>query len=1101
MFSMSSSTHDYPAADKMALLWAKGPFAVIEWLPDYTIIDWNPGATRIFGYSKTEAIGKRIDELVIPEHVRSHMTRLTQNILAQVGDVSSINENSTKSGQTIICDWQNVPVVGGSGQISSIFSIAQDITEKVQDHRAVDGFFAQSLDLLATIGLGGYFQKLNPAWSETFGYTDAQLKEYPFMEFVHPEDQAATLAELAKADSGQSTLSFENRYRCQDGSYRWLAWRVRVAIEEKLYYAVARDITTERQTAIELKQQKEFIESVYEGAEFVITAVDVTEDLQLHYVDCNPYGIRISGIPRQSFQGGTPEEIFGPEDGARDRQRYLECIRTGVTQTYEECFTLQGRQTWWLTRTTPLLNAQGRVYRLIVTTYEITDRKTAEIQLQNALATAEYQSNLLTNIVNSSPDWIAVKDRQFRFLVANNTFASALGKTPQDLLGKDDLEIGFTPKMVFGDPDRGIRGFRADDEAALAGQSVYIAAESAVIADGSTIVLETKKVPLRNNQGEIFAVLIIARDVTQRQRYEMALRLYKYALDSAGDAIGIGTNDWQLTYQNSAFSSLYGCATPEEFNQTGGVSACFVNNRDLARITTSLRQGQAWSGELIHKNRRGEQFPVYARGDVITDEHGNLIGIISMSRDISDRKAAEAQQQRQGEIDKVLNRINQQIRSSLDFEQILYVTLQEVRRILNVDRCNFCEYHTEDGYWSIISEARDLALPSQAGRYAPEEVGPIAARVAQLESLKVNETAGVADATLKSFLNALEIGAIIVLPIQAQDGAIYAIACIHQSAHLWQDDEVEILRAVLEQLMIAHNQAQLYAQIQTRASELEATLTELQRTQTRLVQSEKMSSLGQLVAGVAHEINNPVNFIYGNISHIWDYAQSLIELLQLYRKHYPEPAPEIAEQAEDADVEFVLADLPKLLQSMKVGADRIQQIVRSLRNFSRMDESDMKAVDIHEGIDSTLMILQNRLKAKHDRPEIAVVKNFASLPPVECYAGELNQVFMNILSNAIDALEETRQHKGTITITTKLLATGYVQITIGDNGPGIPEQIKSRIFDPFFTTKPVGKGTGMGMSISYQIITEKHQGTITCESVPGQGTNFIVEIPLKQGMT
>ena len=300
---------------------------------------------------------------------------------------------------------------------------------------------------------------------------------------------------------------------------------------------------------------------------------------------------------------------------------------------------------------------------------------------------------------------------------------------------------------------------------------------------------------------------------------------------------------------------------------------------------------------------------------------------------------------------------------------------------------------------------------------------------------------------------------------------------------------------------------ELEDRVEQRTLELKNALGELQRTQAQVVQSEKMSSLGQLVAGIAHEINNPVNFIHGNLSHVQAYTQDLLEFMQLYQQQYPNPSPEIQATAEEIDLEFLQADLPKMLSSMRVGTDRIRQIVLSLRNFSRMDESEIKPVDIHEGLDSTLMILQHRLKAHPERPEIEVIKEYSSLPHVECYAGQLNQVFMNILTNAIDAIEESNASKSfqklqvnpnRISIRTSIVSDQWVQIAIADNGPGIPDLIQQRVFDPFFTTKSVGKGTGMGMSISYQIITEKHHGKLECLSTVVQGTEFLIRIPICQ---
>lgn len=323
--------------------------------------------------------------------------------------------------------------------------------------------------------------------------------------------------------------------------------------------------------------------------------------------------------------------------------------------------------------------------------------------------------------------------------------------------------------------------------------------------------------------------------------------------------------------------------------------------------------------------------------------------------------------------------------------------------------------------------------------------------------------------------------------------------------------DIEVLKMLSNQIAIAFQQIELYEQSQRsareardRARELRQTLKQLKNTQAQVIQNEKMSSLGHLVAGIAHEINNPISFIYGNVNYLKNYTEDLLDIFRIYQGSCSSLAPDLQEIIHEKDPDFIVEDMPKILDSIKIGAERIRAIVKDLQLFSRFDQSELKTVDIHEGLNSTLNILDHRLN------NIKTKKIYGNLPKIECYAGQMNQVFMNLMINAIDAIEEknkrhaiktqfdhnVKNRENLLTIITEYKEKEAIFIYIRDNGIGMSETIRRKIFDPFFTTKPVGQGTGMGLSISYQIIAEKHKGTLQCTSILGEGTEFIIELPI-----
>ncbi|MBW4512231.1 MAG: PAS domain S-box protein [Scytonematopsis contorta HA4267-MV1] len=728
------------------------------------------------------------------------------------------------------------------------------------------------------------------------------------------------------------------------------------------------------------------------------------------------------------------------------------------------------------------------------------------IELNNKLETQirTNENNILfRNLVENANDIFYCLSSNMTFSYLSPYFTDLLGYQIEEFIGNT-----FIPIVHPDDVQACIKFIQAGFETGEKQAGLEFRGKH---KNGSMRWLTANSSPIKDIDGKVVGVQGIVRDITERKEAEEILYLREQQLrtviSSAPLILFALDNQGRFTLSDGKGLQAMGLQPEQVVGQN-----VYDMYHDYPKILADIDQALTGQEMTTYPEIAGMFFESHFCP--IRNDSGEVIGVTGVSVDITERKRSEQLFEEQAQREELLNLLTKQIRSSLDFEEILENTLQEVRDLFHLDSCCFAWYccETEEPYWDCIKEAHLPDIPKTTGHYPIAKVRGLTVKLLQLKPIEVPDVEIETDLDIREVLQMLGLKASLMIPMQVRAGSIAVINCMHYNkTRDWSDAEIELMQSVMGQLAIALNQAELYTQSKAKAIELEKTLTELQQTQTQMIQSEKMSSLGQMVAGVAHEINNPVNFIHGNLTHACDYTEDLLRLVQLYQQNYPQPVSQIEEELEAIDFEFLQKDLTKLLKSMKVGTERIREIVKSLRTFSRLDEAECKNTEIHEGIDSTLMILQNRLKPKQEYPGIEVFKEYGKLPVVQCYAGQLNQVFMNILANAIDALEERDQKRtlteiqenpSTICIKTELIEKKQaVSITICDNGLGIPQEIQNRIFDPFFTTKTVGKGTGLGMSISYQIITERHKGSFKCVSSPGSGACFVIQIPITQGMT
>jgi two-component system NtrC family sensor kinase len=803
-------------------------------------------------------------------------------------------------------------------------------------------------------------------------------------------------------------------------------------------------------TDCQLRESRHLLQLVMDN----IPQVVFWKDLNLRYLGGNRnFLTTVAPHTPDSIIGQTDEDLgWTSEETTFYRETDLQVIRTGqpLVHIVSQQNNAIGECRWIDTNKVPLRDSQGNIVGVLGTFEDITDRKQAEAALQDS-------RQRLSLLFDQTPVAIIEWDIDLTVRQWNAAAERVFGYTQAEVLGKP---LGFLIPDWRQDE---VYNFMA--QLILSPRGVREVGEN-ITKSGDRVICEWYDVPLVAASGDVVGIASMAVDVTQRELAQEKLRESQQRLSLLIQQTPLAVIDWtpdgRILDWNPAAEAIFGYSRDEAIGREFHFLVPEWLHDQIHQIFEGLatsRQSSRSTNENITQDGRIIFCEWY--NTPLMDPDGQLLGVISAVMDVTERRRSE----------RALRRSNAILRAQREASIDGILILDEHRRIVSYNQ-QFCSI------WDILADQIEAGGDRIVIQRVLDQLIDSEHFLQTVDFLYEHP-----DQSNREELR-LQDGRVLdcySAPVRSPAGEFYG--------RVWYFRDIT-------------QRKETEAQLRQQATDLEHALYDLQRTQAQLVQSEKMSSLGQLVAGVAHEINNPVNFIYGNLSHATDYIQNIVELLEHYRQRYPDPGEAIATQIEDIDLDFLIADLPQLLASMRIGAERIREIVYSLRTFSRLDEAELKAVNLHEGLDSTLLILHNRLKAKHNADSIQVIKHYGDLPPVECYAGQLNQVFMNILANAIDALDDQRLSPAgdrpatpTITIYTDRPQPGWVRIRIVDNGPGMTEAVQRQLFNPFFTTKPAGKGTGLGMSISHQIVCDRHQGSLICHSEVGVGTEFSILIP------
>ncbi len=985
-----------------------------------------------------------------------------------------------------------------------------DPTQQSLRDRQLRTLFETALDAIAIADDQGHYIDVNSATCELFGVQKEQILGHCISEFI---EAGFNFHQVWQEFQQQEKLRGEFRLVRNDGDIRVIEYAARANFLPHRHLSVMRDITNTKRAEAEVTKLTEKLQQAEEKlTEFNIASInknkipdaDILKQIASH-IPGVIYQLRMApdgtlhfpyvSKRLQEISGLTPAEvrenawkfftIIHPEDIARVTKSIIESAANLTPWYCEYRVALKdGQVLWLLSHSTPQRALDGSTlwYGYI---RDITDSKTTELELQHFFSLAL--------------DLLCIADFNGYFRRLNRAWETTLGYNIKELEGKRFLDfihpddIAATIEIISDLSDR---------------KSIFQFTNRYRAKDGTYRYIEWRATPYGN------LIYAAARDITEHKHNEDKLNEISNRLSLALKSGAIGCWEWDIIQNTLVWDErmyeLYGVTKNSDTRLAYDIWATGLHPDDRHATETLIHQVVAGKGEydpefrVVHPD--GSIHFIKAFGSVFRDAVGNAQKMIGLNFDITDRKRQE----------QALRLIVEGTAAKTGAE-FFKTCVQYIAQVLEVKYAVITEFTDTEktiektlAFWECdkFSDNFTCNLTSPNCQHTPcKNIS------SNTEVYRYQKLPEFCHYQADHNLICLQAESYAGLPILDAAGNRLGLLAVLDDKPMQQDLEIQsaILKifatragAEIERIKAENALRQSEIQLRQQAEELAATLKKLQKTQTQLIQAEKMSSLGQLVGGIAHEINNPVSFIYGNLQHASDYVKDLVELIQLYQKYYTNPPQEIANLTEDMDFDYLVQDFYQLLASMKTGATRIRDIVKSLRIFSRLDEADLKDIDIHENIESTLMILQNRLNGWAGNPHINLIKNYGKIPLIECYGGLLNQVFINLLINAIDAIEQRRKNLeimekldyiGQIIITTTMTTEKQVIISIADNGCGMSPQVQEKIFDPFFTTKPIGQGTGMGLATSYQIITENHHGSLQCFSTEGIGTEFRIELP------